>query len=60
MTGLCLSQVKYVFAAREVWKAEMIAALKPEEEMRGRELLECSTRNFAEQVLAGFLDIYYA
>ena len=58
MTGFC--QVKYVFAAHEVWKAEMIAALKPEEEMRGRELLECGTRNFAEQVMAGFLDIYYA
>jgi hypothetical protein len=52
-------QVKYVLGAAEVWKAEMLAGLGPEEEMRGRELLDCSTRGFAEQVLAGFLDIYY-
>ena len=48
-----------VFAAREVWQAEMIAKLGPEEETRGRELLQCSTRSFAEKVFGGFLDIYY-
>merc|ERR1719339_161465 len=39
----CEWQVKMVFFAPEVWKAEMIARLKPDQEMRARELLECST-----------------
>lgn len=53
-------QVKMVLFAPEVWKAEMIAALKPDQEMRARELLECSTKNFADEVAAGLTDIYYA
>merc|ERR1712012_427731 len=35
-------QVKMVFFATEVWKAEMIARLASDQEMRARELLECS------------------
>lgn len=53
-------QVKMVLFAPEVWKAEMIASLKPDQEMRARELLECSTKNFADEVAAGLTDIYYA
>jgi len=52
-------QVKMVFFAPEVWKAEMIARLKPDQEMRARELLECSTEVFAKEVMAGFTDVYY-
>jgi len=55
----CEWQVKMVFFAPEVWKAEMIAKLRPDQEMRARELLECSTEVFAKEVLAGFTDVYY-
>ena len=55
----CEWQVKMVFFAPEVWKAEMIAKLGPDQEMRARELLECSTEVFAKEVLAGFTDVYY-
>jgi len=52
-------QVKMVFFAPEVWKAEMIARLAANQEMRARELLECSTEVFAKEVMAGFTDVYY-
>ena len=52
-------QVKMVFVAPQVWKAEMIAQLSPDQERRGRELLECSSENFAREVMAGLTDIYY-
>jgi len=55
----CEWQVKMVFFAPEVWKAEMIAKLGPDQEMRARELLECSTEVFAKEVMAGFTDVYY-
>merc|ERR1711936_453098 len=55
----CEWQVKMVFFAPEVWKAEMIAKLGSDQEMRARELLECSTEVFAKEVLAGFTDVYY-
>ena len=55
----CEWQVKMVFFAPEVWKAEMIAKLGPDQEMRARELLECSTEVFAKEVVAGFTDVYY-
>jgi len=53
-------QVKFVFMAPETWKAEMIAQLKEGDEMRGRELLDCSTKDFATEVMGGLLDVYYA
>merc|ERR1712130_355249 len=52
-------QVKMVFFAPEVWKAKMIARLAANQEMRARELLECSTEVFAKEVMAGFTDVYY-
>lgn len=52
-------QVKMVFIAPQTWKAEMIAKLGPDQEMRGRELLDCSTKEFAMEVMGGLLDIYY-
>merc|ERR1712173_129352 len=39
----CEWQVKMVFFAPEVWKAEMIAKLGSDQEMRARELLQCGT-----------------
>jgi len=53
-------QVKLVFSAQQVWKAEMIARLKENEEMRGREIMSCSTEDFAQQIMGGLMDIYYA
>ena len=52
-------QVKMVLFAPEVWKAEMIASLKPDQEMRARELLECSTKNFADEVRSPLISSHF-
>ena len=48
-----------VLLAPQVWKAEMIAQLKSDQERRGCEILECSSEIFAREVRDGFTDIYY-